>query len=711
MAETGPVTASEVIKLKQQLEGDGTARHAAYDTVLDATHGNYYDRVMNQTWQKWQGIIYEPGSSATDKRQVHVVLNLLNPIIEAKRALWSVVPEVRVPYKSLDDADMQMTDALETVIRAMWAENRIGEKLGDAGWYAAALGTAVFCVYPDMVAHRPRIVVRSPYGFYGVPGNMEQDGTLWKEVIFLTKMKMRQIARMWPEAGIESSDTTGTVIEYWGETTKMTVLEEGGQELDPPIVNKLGKVPVLTVPNIAQPGQWWGKDDVSDAIPVVNELNKRFNVENQAFSDQAGAPWEAITPAMDSHDISLDPDAINVFEGGGGLKKSSTGGLPWQIYQSNQQLRQYIDSVTDFPEVMRSMFGGSNVSGKAINNMMGPIQARMELRQRYLYPRLEILNKLLLETWATYWNSETQIIRGSIKGKRYNLEAKVSDFEGYYDNEVYLDSSAYFDVQSKVIIGLQMIAANGLSIKTFIQKLNPFADDYTAEKAQIDKEQAERIQMAMTAQMMAQSPMGMQPQIGQPSQDQQAMQSGNQNVPTPVEPPPGVSPDLLESGLSAAGMLPTNEVESPLTGMLGQGGATTPMPEGGMSLLANVADLVRSTPKVVGRVFLSGSILTGEEGPEGIEIWFTDMSDWATVRQHVYKSDPSLREKFNPMQGVPNIAYLEVTPGTTGYEPQQPESLEEEGLAAVPGGAMPEGLPPEMMGGQPAMVPPPELGA
>ena len=702
MPTSTKVDAAEIIKLKTQLEGDATERHSDYDVTLEATHGNYYDRVMAQTWKKWQGIIYEAGISTDDRRQVHVILNLLNPIVEAKRALWSVIPEIRVPYKSLDEADMQMTDNLETVYRCVWDENRIGEKLGDGGWYAALLGTAVFCVYPDFVAHRPRIIVRSPYGFYGIPGNIEQDGCIWKKVIFVTKMRGRQANAMWPGFEFSEADMVD-VIEYWDEEQKLTVVQQNMAVVDGPVANKLKYVPVVTVPNIAQPGQWWGKSDVADAIPIINELNKRFNVENQAFSDQAGAPWEAINPDMDPEDLSLDPDAINIFQSGGGMKKSATGGLPWQIYQSNQQLRQYIDSVTDFPEVMRSMFGGSNISGKAINNMMGPIQARMELRQRYLYPRLQIMNKFALDTWAKYWGGEMMMIRGSVKGKRYNLEMKMNDFEGYYENEVYLDSSAYFDVQSKVIVGLQMIAANGLSIKTFIQKLNPFVDDYTQEKAQIDKEQAERIQMAMAAQMMAQSPQNMMGDIGQPSQDSRAMATGNQNIPSEVAPPPGVSPDLLDSGLQAAGMVPTNEVPQP-----GEGASPyemAPMPAGEKLDLTNVADHIRSTPNTQGRIFLSGSIIETGIGPEGIEIWFTDMADWATVRQSVAKQDPELKGNFNPQQGVPNVPFVEVTPGTEGYDIQEPAALAGEGLEAIPEGGGMEG----MMGGAPAMVPPPDM--
>lgn len=700
----------DILTLKQQMYGNDSARHQHYDTILEASHGNYYDRVMQSTWKKWEGIVYEPGEQKTGRKQVHIIVNLLPQIVEAKRALWSVMPQLRVPYRSLDDADVGMSDKLETVYRCLWEENRIGEKLGDAGWYAALLGTAVFCVYPDFVAHRPRIIVRSPYGFYGVPGNIEQDGTVWKKVLFVTKMRGRQANAMWPKAGVSDGDLCD-VIEYWDEEQKLTIIEQSGVVVEGPVVNKLGFVPVVTVPNIGQPGQWWGKGDTDDAIPAINELNKRFNVENQAFSDQAGAPWEAVNLDMEVEDVSLDPDAVNVFGPSGGLKKSATGGLPWQIYQSNQQLRQYIDALTDFPEVMRSMFGGSNVSGKAINNMMGPIQARMELRQRYLYPRLQTLNKYAMTTWEKYWGGETMTLRGSTKGKRYNLEVKISEFEGYYENEVFLDSSSYFDVQSKVVVGLQMIAANGLSIKTFIEKLNPFVDDYPGEHEQIQKEQQERIQLAMTAQMMAQNPMGLNPDLGTPGQSVKSMTKGQQTSAETLQPPPGVNPNTLQAGLDKAnlmgGKLSPTDQSTPLTGELGMGGETTPLDASGMGLLTQIADAIRSIKNITGRVFLTGSILNGEIGPEGIEIWFTDMVDWATVRQGVSKMVPEAKGQFNPQQGIPTVEFLEVTPGTSGYEPQSPDTLAQEGLA---GGAMPADTPSEMMSGPtgtPAGPPPP----
>jgi len=87
------------------------------------------------------------------------------------------------------------------------------------------------------------------------------------------------------------------------------------------------------------------------------------------------------------------------------------------------------------------------------------------------------------------------------------------------------------------------------------------------------------------------------------------------------------------------------------------------------------------------------------------------MVDWATVRQFVTKQDPTLAGKFNPQQGIPNIPYLEVTPGTSGYDKQEPEALAEEGLAAIPE-AMPAGVEGTMAGpmGAPGMMPPPNLG-
>jgi hypothetical protein len=186
-------------------------------------------------------------------------------------------------------------------------------------------------------------------------------------------------------------------------------------------------------------------------------------------------------------------------------------------------------------------------------------------------------------------------------------------------------------------------------------------------------------------------------------------------MPAAQQPPPGVSPDLLTAGLNAGGMmeggtLAPQDEEGALSGALGLGGEATPLAAGGMDMLTSIADAVRSLPNITGRVFLTGSILDGSIGPEGIEIWFTDMVDWATVRQAVSKMVPETKGQFNPQQGVPTVQFLEVTPGTDGYEPESPDALAEEGLEGIPPTAMPEGISPQMLGGErPSMMPPPEV--
>jgi hypothetical protein len=685
---------SEIIALKAQLVGADASRHSHYDTMLDAAYGNYYDRIEQSMWQKWEGIVYERGTLADGRKKLRIVINLVPQIVEAKRALWSVLPQIRVPYRSLSADDVEMSDRLERAYRYLWQYNRIGEKLGDGGWYAGMLGTAVFCVYPDFVDKRPRIVCRSPYGFYGVPGNIEQDGTAWKQVMFVTRMRGRQANAMWAEKNPECSpDQLVDIIEYWDEKEKFTFIEQTETVVEGPVPNRLSRVPVITVPNIAQPGVWWGKGDPDDALSLIGELNKRFNVENLAFSDQAGAPWEAINPDMDLEDITLDPDGVNRFGPGGGMKKSQTGGLPWQMFQSNQMLRQLIDSVTDFPQLLRDMISGSNISGKAINNALGPgVQARIELRQRYLHPRMEMLNKYAMLTWAKYWGGETHIIGGSEKGKRYNIELRPDDFEGYYENEVFVDSSTYFDTQSKVVIGLQMIAAGGLSKRTFVEKLNPWVDDAMAEFEQIRAEEQERVKLAMMAQMMTQNPMGVNPDVGKPSQDAAGLQQGFQTTPTPMAPPPGVTSEQVSAGAESL-----SQMASPLTGAEGEGDMTRPLETPGLSLLGRIADAVRSLTNVTGRVFLTGSILEGEPGPEGIEIWFTDMVDWATVRQALAKQVPETKGQLNPQQGIPTVASLEITPGTSSYEPTPPQGMGDMGGMLPPEGT-PSGMPPMMEG-------------
>jgi hypothetical protein len=699
-----PLALDEIMRVKTALEGDGSTRHDDYDSLVDATHGNYYDHIINATWKKWQGIIYETTKDrGAERNKVKVTVNLLNPIVEAKRSLWSVLPQIRCPYRDLSPEALTASDRLEKVYRYLWRENRMSELLGDGGWYNALLGTTIFGVWPDMINHRPQFVVRSPYGFYGVPGNISQDGTEWKSVFFVTRLLGRQAKAMWPDKKLAVGDsTTCNVVEYWDTEQKLTYLQETTEILDGPVTNKLGFVPVVAVPNIAQPGTWAGKSDIIDAIPIVNELNKRFNIENQALSDMAGAPWVAINPDVGPEELSLDPDAINPMGAGGDLKKATGNQLPYQIFQSDAVLRQYIDMVTDFPEVMRSMFGGSIATGKGIQALQGPIQARMELRQRYLFPRLEVLNKMALKMWASYWPSEPIVVYGTEKGKNLNLEVDIKEFEGFYENEVYLDSSSYFDVQSRAIVGLQMVQNELLSAKTFVQKLNPFVDDGEAEIEQIRAERMERIQTAMASQMMLQSPQGQWPGMGGPPIEQRQLSAGTVGAPNePIPGPPGVSEGMLEEGATSALGGPWGGINPELPGAAGGG------------LLERLADAIRNVPNTRGRIFLTGSILEGELGPEGVEIWFTEMLDWATVRQAVSKQIPEVKGKFTPYQGEPNVPYLEVTPGSTGYEvsgpgtgmPEEGSLMGEGASPFAPSEAMGAGVPAGMgMAGMEGMI-------
>ena len=64
---------------------------------------------------------------------------------------------------------------------------------------------------------------------------------------------------------------------------------------------------------------------------------------------------------------------------------------------------------------------------------------------------------------------------------------------------------------------------------------------------------------------------------------------------------------------------------------------------------------------------------------------------------------PEAKGQFNPQQGVPTVEYLEVTPGTDGYEAEPPEAIEAQGLQ----NGMPQGLPAELMQGGSPMPPPP----
>ena len=140
-----------------------------------------------------------------------------------------------------------------------------------------------------------------------------------------------------------------------------------------------------------------------------------------------------------------------------------------------------------------------------------------------------------------------------------------------------------------------------------------------------------------------------------------------------------------------------------------------PPEPGGEDVIAVVADIFRSIPKIRGEVWLVGDYLAGgitpEEFADGfIEVYVSEPLDKQTILNGLRQTDlaPAVEQQrvvFHEDRGIlENHLSLDVSPGSVGYEPtmagEEPPALGMEEEEMIPEEEMPEEemMPEGMMG-------------
>lgn len=651
----------EILAKVQTLKSEAGTRESRYDDLEDAYYGKLVDRQREGAWTA-------ANSSALPDRikakNVTIVVNFLKQVVEAKRAFIGIIPNLRVPTFDMDPKTVELCEKLERVIwGGIWGPSNIGRRMGDAGFYQSLLGTAVGCIWPDFEIKRPKIVIRSPRGFYCVPE--DEDGIVLSEAMFLSEVPGMQAAARFADKKLADQKTV-KVVEYWDKETRTII---AGEKIVPgkSFSHGLGFVPILTMPNIGIPGSPFGDSDIESGIELQKEINYRHTLEAEILEQMIIQPMVLEGAENFPEDMTLTPDTIlTVAQGGKGYRMPALQ-VPYQWIQLTQQLEQLMDRVVDAPSALRSEFQGSVLTGKGFSSMMGPMQARMELRHQYVYPALEKLTQMGLQMWEKMWGSEEHIVSGNYNKTRFAEKFRFEEFGDYFEVEVFLDSSAYFDQQSRFVMSLQGIQNRVISKLTAMQ-YNPMVRDVSREAEQIRKEQTEDVQFAQQAQMIAQSPTTVNPPMGEPGKTAYSLERGYMG-----ETPPAPAQGGLEQ-------IATPAVPSAPTAIPGLEDKGEP------GLLDDVVNLFSAIPNIKGRVWLVGAVLDGDVS-KGIHVYVSAAVDKQTILNFIAKMVPAIHGKVSFTVGVPQEESVEVTPGK-----------EQLGQAAETTVAPETGLQPEQMG-------------
>lgn len=698
-------------------------------SILDLYESLKSDRADQESkYDEWENAYLDDGSLSDTQRypdydseatnHYDVIVNLIQSTVEQKRAMIGVIPNLHCPPNDYKPESVALAQKRERAIYSIWEDSKIGQVMGDMAYYLSIFGTAVGVVYADEKRKRPKMTVRSPRGFYCVPS--DEDGIQLAVAIFYAELDGNVAEGLYPGYKFEDMETV-EILEYWDRKIH-AIFTKDGKTVLLAHENKLGVVPVVTIPNIGRPKDPFGKSDVQLYLSLQKELNRRFAYEAEIAEKVKEAPYVLINPEGAPEEIAIEPGAVIPVGQGGDLKQINSFNLPYNWEMSFNRFLSMFDRQADAPEVMRGTMDNSVVTGRGVDALKGPVAGRISLRHNYVFPRLEWMNSIALMMWEKFWPNEEHSLYGSIsdliKDTMFIMKFRPSELKGDYRNKVFLNSYAYLDQNAQVVLGLQMVQNQIISKMTLRQQLD-FIEDPSSEEEQIKKEALLNAELAAQAQQYLMSPATMNPPLNEPDKTNYNIQQGRagelEAAPVPGgldeamgggmgTPPPQGGPEGVEGAMAEEGFESEPEFGSEQ--------------EGENQMLQMFADFMRSIQKIKGRVFLAGAILRGPEDLDEagvVDIFITDGKDKQTISNAVRNQVPELHGSLEFHSGQPEGQYLEVTPGTEGYEIEGRSNVEEEeenpegisggginpfggagGAGPLPTGGPPEGGPPGM---------------
>jgi hypothetical protein len=644
----------------EYLKSDGEERHAQYEEIDDGLRGKLEDRqrsgIMMRTLSKLL-----PWYSDSDKDRAVVYANLLTPIIETKRATLGIIPSQRVPYPNYEQNVVEHSDRIEQAIAVMQHRGKWGRRCYENGEMLTTYGNSVAYAEPNLKTHNIDIKITAPKHFYCV--TRDRDGLDMAVTYQINFMAGYEADAIWPGHGFDASPTRVVeLIEVWDGDRHLWISPHTNAQ-DRGFVkgwtNPFGTVPVKMYRNRGTAGGIWGTSDVYEALEMHREYNRRQALEMEWILKTLYAPWVVKNPEKVSKRIPYGPGAvINVLDGGDVKPAAPANMGSYQWSSGKAETMNLIKFMTDTQDQSFGQMDSAIVTGKGFQSSMVYSNQRMEMRHQDHFPVHEELIKLQLELYRkAFPRRELEVYGWKAAGESYAYKIDPQELNATYDVEVYLQSTAFYDVSQKIILGLQMVTAGALPLEDFVQIVGWVPNATLAmEKVRAERKQQVEDAMALNQAMQA----GLQsPNIDQAGRQNYRMEQGSMNQQPAPESAAGLP--VGEAGVEMPGPMglpaPGDTIEGQLEGDL-----------------ENVADVIRAIPNLRGQVWLVGGILDGTMDPgDKLEIYESDGLDKSTILNALQTNETTkdfyglVQFPDTPMAPPPGEQALEVTPGTSGY--------------------------------------------
>lgn len=503
--------------------------------------------------------------------------NLLAPIIDDFQSLKGILPTFRVLPEGSEDEQQEEAEKRSRILRAMYDNSNMDVQQADAAFYLSCMGDCCYVLHPkfpdedtDNLLEPPGVYInvidpRLAYPAFrsGVYRNELQD-------LYISWMVPAETA--WEEYGIDpGNDDEVQVIEYYSKHEKQTILAVHGGPVryGDPIMHDLDFVPAQWVRN-RQVGDRFAQSDICQVVDLQEEMAVQYHVMSDALIEATYAPLVIENPEK----IAGDRAVI----GPGAVISTTTGGKVYRVDpipppQAAENLlagtMQHIQRGTGSAPVRTE--GGidrSNISGRAVHAMQGPMETRLSLGQSLMgaaYVRLNAKILLMLYKLDGFKNSELTVY-GMHGGDPTSVRFSGDELGGWWRNTVEYDAMIGSTRHERVVIFGQAFHDGIVTKKLYASQLGLVDPDGEVKAATAERQADMQAQQAM--QPLPGGPSGLTPPDGPPgagaggqpvAQGMMSMAGGG-----PGGPPPG-GPPGADAGSSPAG--PPSAVQPPPPGL------------------------------------------------------------------------------------------------------------------------------------------------
>ena len=390
--------------------------------------------------------------------------------------------------KSVSDTARKFAEKRSLIVRGYVEHSDLSRQMYRAADQYFSYGYVPAIVELDDEAKLPRITFMDAVGAYPV---FDRWGQV-KEAFFAFHMSRSDIVDMYPEAGRVLKDERRygsptreiyTVVRYHSAHHNMLFMPEANGFVLEMHANPAGMCLVEWTTRPSVDGEPRGQFD--DVIGTQVAKSRMALLALEAANKAVQAP---LVLPPDAQELALGPDSVLRTAQAEKVRRVPLE-VPSAAFATQGLLDSELRSGARYPEARTGEVGGSIVTGRGVQALMGGFDTQIRAGQAMFAKTLERLISKALELDERIWPDVERTMRGNNDGTPYEIKYKPSrDIKSDYTVDVQYGLMAGLDPNRALVFGLQA-RGDKLISRDFLRRQMPFALDASEEEQMVDIEE------------------------------------------------------------------------------------------------------------------------------------------------------------------------------------------------------------------------------